>query len=172
MRASLLLIFTVGLLTAACDSPSSPPDAWVVTQSSSASSGTRMDATSMPSALTSRTAFENAIREGMGYADFRSRILDLGWQPLPDAQCKQNIVGDPAKCKGNSDLALCRACDEIPELGSYSGDGHSLSRFRHPNGQQVSVSALGELKYWKMPGDDPGLAITGWTFGGGDAPHE
>lgn len=129
-----------------------------------------MDAT--PTTTATRAAFESAVREGMGYADFRSRILELGWQPVVDGQCRANLVGDPSVCEGNADLALCRACDEIPELSSYSSDGRSLSRFRHADGQKVSVYALGELKYWNTPGEDPGLALTGWSFHGEDPSEE
>lgn len=154
------------LLAAACaDAPR--PGAQAEAPSIAASrddSRNRMRAFAASSAPSSRHAFETVVREGMGYADFRARILDLGWKPLPDAQCIANVIGDPGQCEGNSDLALCPACDEVPELGSYSSDGRSLSRFRHMDGAQVSVYARGELRYWAMRGDDPGLAVTGWSF--------
>lgn len=174
MRLTYPIVAFAALL-AACDrpAPASAPTAQAPAAPSSqpAPSGIRMAATSSPE-TTARTAFESAVREGMGYADFRSRILGMGWSPVADPQCKANVVGDPSTCEGNADLALCRACDEIPELSSYSSDGRSLSRFRHTDGTQVSVFGLGELKYWNEPGDDPGLALTGWSFDEEGAPKE
>lgn len=170
MRSPFFLLTMLAAL-AACDAPSTAPVQPAAP--ASAPSEARMDATvPTQSAVTARDAFEAAVREGMGYADFRNRILGMGWTPLPDPQCKANLVGDPATCESDADLALCRACDDIPELSSYSSDGRSLSRFKHTDGTQVSVFGLGELKYWNEPGDDPGLAVTGWSFGEEGAPTE
>lgn len=111
-------------------------------------------------------AFKAMIHEGMSYGDFRERALELGWRPVKDPACATRLTGeDEAYCAANSDLMLCRACNEIPEIHEYSSDGRSMSVFRHSaSGRTVTVYGLGELQYWNEKGADTGFGITGWEF--------
>jgi hypothetical protein len=111
-----------------------------------------------------------ALSEGMAYADLRKAVLAKGWKPKVDAQCKANVVGGNADqvCQGNP--ALCKVCDELPELSSCSGDGHCLMNFERGAGEALAVSTYGEIVDWNVPGKASRLSVKWWDPESIDAP--
>ena len=107
------------------------------------------------------------LHAGMGYADFRERVLAHGWTPRASATCRADMVGDDAAavCARDPQLIACRICDALPELQSCSGDARCLVRFGHAgSAQDLEARAYGEVDAWRDAGDDAGLQITAWDF--------
>lgn len=107
------------------------------------------------------------LKEGMAYADFRKLVLANGWTPVVTPACTANVVGGDhaAVCEANPDQIICRICELMPELDSYSGDGYSLVRFRHAgDGEQVEATGYGMIEDWNVPGDESRLQVVGWEF--------
>lgn len=105
------------------------------------------------------------IRRGMAYADFRRSVLDMGWTPIVDAQCKQNVVGDDyaAQCAEGADG--CKACEELPELSRCNADGDCEMVFRHVGDEnQMTVDTHGDLAARHARGDDATFDVTDWTI--------
>lgn len=98
----------------------------------------------------------------MAYADARKVLLGQGWKPLHDDQCLANVVGANFKDSCAGDNALCRVCAELPELSSYSGDAHALSRFTDANGRVLRVTSLGEVSSWNAPSPNADLQLLSW----------
>ena len=131
----------------------------------SAAPATPVSAIAAPTsgAASSTTADAPApLREGMAYADLRRIVLERGWRPKVDAQCKVNVVGANHVQVCAADAALCRVCDDLPELSSCSADGHCLMAFERDAGGQLSVSTYGEVKDWNASGSDAGLFVKWW----------
>ncbi|ODV12173.1 MAG: hypothetical protein ABT19_11640 [Rhodanobacter sp. SCN 68-63] len=99
------------------------------------------------------------LDKGMAYSEFRKIVLDRGWTPKPDDKCKANVVGGDYKtwCPAHPGDAMCKVCDEVPELSACSGDAKDLA-----------VSTYGEINNWNAPADKSGLMVTGWEY---DAPQ-
>lgn len=113
---------------------------------------------------------DSKLDKGMAYSEFRKLVLDHGWRPKPDAQCMANVVGGDYKtwCPAHPNDAMCKVCDEAPELSSCSGDGHCLMHFTHEGENKVlAVGTYGEISHWNAPADKSGLMVTGWQY---DAP--
>ena len=111
------------------------------------------------------------LDKGMAYSEFRKIVLDRGWKPKPDAKCKANVVGGDYKtwCPAHPGDAMCKVCDEVPELSACSGDGHCLMQFTHTDvAKDLAVSTYGEINNWNAPADKSGLMVTGWEY---DAPQ-
>lgn len=110
---------------------------------------------------------ETGLRKGMAYGDFRKLVLDRGWEPVANPQCKANMAGEDAEafCAKNPQLTSCKICDELPELDSCSSDAHCLVRFRHP-AEALTLDAVGhgEVQYWAGTGEDAGFRISSWEF--------
>lgn len=110
------------------------------------------------------------LDKGMAYSEFRKLALDHGWRPKPDARCPANVVGGDygTWCPANPNDAMCKVCDEVPELSSCSGDGHCLMHFAHKGTDKVlAVGTYGEISRWNAPAGKSGLMVTGWQY---DAP--
>jgi len=119
---------------------------------------------SKPPAPASSTALESVLKEGMAYADLRKAVLEHGWTPLVNMQCKVNVVGADYEQQCKADPAMCRECDEMPELSACSGDGYCLMKFRHADsGQDLEVSSYGMIEDWNVPAEDSRLNVTKWT---------
>lgn len=113
---------------------------------------------------------DGKLNKGMAYSKFRTLALDHGWKPKPDAQCMANVVGGDYKtwCPANPGDAMCKVCDEVPELSSCSGDGHCLMQFTHEGvDKELAVGTYGDINHWNAPADKAGLMVTGWEY---DAP--
>jgi len=111
------------------------------------------------------------LDKGMAYSEFRKIVLDRGWTPKPDDKCKANVVGGDYKtwCPAHPGDAMCKVCDEVPELSACSGDGHCLMQFTHTDvAKDLAVSTYGEINNWNAPADKSGLMVTGWEY---DAPQ-
>jgi hypothetical protein len=113
------------------------------------------------------TDLDALLKKGMAYGDFRKLVLDKGWEPVVNPECKANLVGDGADdlCAKNPQLISCRTCDVLPELDSCSSDAHCLMRFHHPDvAGTLEVTGYGEVEYWSETGEDAGLQVTGWEI--------
>lgn len=103
------------------------------------------------------------VRKGMGYADFRAALMGDGWKPMADAKCKANVVGADYAAQCAKNLDSCKACDDLPELSSCSGDAVCLMRFRDDQtGRQLNVSTYGDITDRKVQGNNSQLGVTGW----------
>lgn len=111
---------------------------------------------------------QNALKADMAYVDLRKLVLDGGWQPVKDPQCRVQVAGyDEKTCRENPDLALCKACSELPELSAYSGDGYATSRFKHAGeGKQLKVVSYGMIGDWNAPDAQSRLRVVEWEFSG------
>lgn len=105
--------------------------------------------------------------KGMAYSEFRKIVLGRGWQPKPDEQCMANVVGGDYKelCSEHPELGLCRACAEVRELSSCSGDGYCLMQFRHDGfDKTLQVGTYGRIGDWNAPAAKSSLSVTGWEY--------
>lgn len=108
-----------------------------------------------------------SLRKGMTYADFRKAVVDAGWEPVVNPECRANVVGGDHEsfCSGDSTDIGCRICDVLPELDASSGDGYSLVRFRHPkDGELLEATGYGMIEDWNVGGEESRLQVTGWEF--------
>jgi hypothetical protein len=124
-------------------------------------------------AQTASAALEAELKAGMAYADFRKQVLAQGWTPVPDAQCKANVVGEnhATVCSQDPNLASCKVCDEMTELSACSGDGHCLVRFRHDaSGESLEATGYGMVEDWNVSGEDSRLQLSKWSFSNDTAP--
>lgn len=109
--------------------------------------------------------FAGALKQDMAYGDLRKLVLAQGFAPVSDPQCRAQVVGDEKTCAENPDLAICKACGEIPELSAYSGDGYATTRFRNAQtGQRLEVTSYGMIEDWNAGDADSRLRVTEWTF--------
>lgn len=110
---------------------------------------------------------DGKLHKGMAYNEFRGIVIDHGWQPQPDAQCMANVVGGNYKklCSEHPELGSCKACAEVRELSSCSGDGHCLMQFSHEGfDKTLQVGTYGEIGDWNAPADKSTLSVTGWEY--------
>lgn len=107
----------------------------------------------------------DALVAGAAYADVRAGLLAAGWHPVPDAQAREQVIGDDHArlCAKNPGLARCRACDALPELGTASADGLSVMRFAR-KGRALRLIAYGTLADFDVTGEDSGLVLQSWEF--------
>lgn len=105
-----------------------------------------------------------ALKEGMAYRTFRDRVIAQGWKPKPDAQCKANVVCANFEKVCQHDPAACQVCDDTPELGVCSGDGHCLMQFER-SGETMTVSTYGEIRDWSAPDEASRLFVKWWDPG-------
>jgi hypothetical protein len=103
------------------------------------------------------------LRKGMPYANLRKVVLESGWLPVVDKQCKSNVVGDDYShlCSAHPDLDDCRVCDELPELGSCSGDGYCGMTFKR-GGKELHVTTYGMIEDRSVRSKDSRLEVSGW----------
>ena len=128
------------------------------------SAATAMDAAaSAPAAgpaVASSTSAAATWEEGMAYATLRSRLLAAGWAPLPDAQCRANVVGDNHATLCAADPQRCQPCDALPELSACSGTGHCTMHFQGDGGQRLSVSTYGDVHRRSASSEPEDLVVT------------
>ena len=157
---------------AACEAPSRMDTAaQAAPTASTPAKETRMDTTApepvAASAAGNADDLDGLLKKGTPYADVRAALLADGWQPVRDAQCRANVVGGShaSLCAENPGLAGCKACDELPELSSSSGDGHSLMRFsRTTDSRSLQLTTYGMLGDGLVTGPDSRLNLWTWSF--------
>lgn len=98
--------------------------------------------------------------DGMSYATLRSRLLSRGWMPLPDTQCRANVVGDNHATLCATDPQQCEPCEALPELSACSGTGHCTMQFQREDGQRLSISTYGDVRRRTTAGEPEDLAVT------------
>lgn len=137
---------------AACDASSSSEPASTVPASVNSMQSTQPaeeGATSMIAEL------EGRLKKGMPYAELRKAVMDEGWEPVTDPECKTKVGGEAS------------ICDELPELESCSGDGHCAMNFKHSaEAVNLRVTTYGENDDWNVTGPESTLAVMGWSFSG------
>lgn len=144
-------IAAICLLAIACRSESS------ATVEPSRDASVVVPAASAPAAAGSGQAiWEN----GMSYATLRSRLLSRGWMPLPDTQCRANVVGDNHATLCATDPQQCEPCEALPELSACSGTGHCTMQFQREDGQRLSISTYGDVHRRTTAGEPEDLAVT------------
>jgi hypothetical protein len=118
----------------------------------------------------SRNSEIYGLRKGMPYANLRKLALDDGWRPVVDKQCKSNVVGDDYShvCSAHPDLDDCRVCDDLPELGSCSGEGYCGMTFER-GGKELSVTTYGMIED-RFVRAGSRLEVTGWKIENESAP--
>lgn len=120
---------------------------------------------------TAMTDLQDIVKKDMAYADLRRLLLNGGWEPVKDPQCQLQVAGyDEKTCNDNPDLALCGACEQMPELSAYSGDGFATSQFRDMRtGKTLKVVSYGMIEDWDVPGEDSRLRVEEWEGTGTQA---
>lgn len=177
MRQRNITYLLLALLLSAC-SAEAPADADPAAAAASASTSTQPTtpesvAMEETKAQTASAALEAVVKTGMAYADFRKQVLAQGWTPVPDAQCKANVVGGDHEtvCSQDPNLATCKVCEQMTELSACSGDGHCLVRFKHDaSGESLEATGYGMIEDWNVPGDDSRLQLSKWSFSKDSAP--
>ena len=103
------------------------------------------------------------LSKGMAYADLRNLALQSGWTPIVDAKCRSNVIGADYSnlCSAHPDLDDCRVCDDLPELGSCSGDGYCGMSFKH-GAETLDVTTYGMIEDRFVAGKTSRLEVMGW----------
>lgn len=116
-----------------------------------------------------RDPVEASLREGMAYADLRSAVLEQGWAPIVDSQCRENVLGGSHEdiCRARPDGVSCQICSRLPELASCSGDGYCGMYFSKGAGK-LHVVTYGDYGDWNVRGESSGLEVLGWDFSGAE----
>ncbi|MGH8079503.1 MAG: hypothetical protein ACREP7_02935 [Lysobacter sp.] len=160
LGAAVALVAALSL--AACKAPTPPVEPATTTPAPAAAAPT--PATAPQQGQPEMSSVHDALKKDMAYADLRKLAVDGGWQPVVDPECRTQVVGhDEQTCKENPDLAICRACTDIPELSAYSGDGYAKTRFSH-SGEQLEVISYGMIEDWNVAGENSRLRVTEWSF--------
>jgi hypothetical protein len=117
-----------------------------------------------PTQQTSR-AIESQIKKGMSYADLRKLVVDSGWNPVVDSECKSNVVGANFKktCELDHDLEACKICDHLPELSSCSGDAY-CGMFFSNGSEKLHVVTFGDFSDWDVLGAESQLSVQSWDI--------
>lgn len=172
LHRRLLMSACLCMALGACEAPT-PIDtrAAAAPAAQTQAKGARMETTATPAIAPKPTAtttddLGGLLKAGTPYGDVRNALLAQGWQPVRDAQCRANVVGGEHEtlCAENPGLAGCKACEELPELASSSGDGYSLMRFSHPDGRALKLTAYGMLADGLVTGADSRLELWTWAF--------
>lgn len=176
LHRRLLMAAGLCIALAACEAPT-PIDtrAAAAPAAQTPAKGARMDTTAAqpiaPAPASSTNDLGGLLKAGKPYADVRASLIAQGWQPVRDAQCRANVVGGEHEtlCAENPGLAGCKACDELPELSSSSGDGYSLMRLSHADGRGLKLTAYGMLADGLVSGADSRLELWTWSVEGENA---
>lgn len=106
-------------------------------------------------------------REIDTFVEFRKRLLQDGWTPIPNPQCMEVTVGTDYKnyCGMKSrELISCRLCSLAPETFRSTMNGYMLLHYKKGD-TILGVSLYGDFRGMEHP-DDHDLAITGWHYDG------
>lgn len=175
MNCKIVICLLAGLLLAACRAQAPAGSEEAVASAPVPGQPTASESVAMEEnkPQTAGAALEAVLQAGMAYADFRKQVLAQGWSPIPDAQCKVNVVGEnhQAVCSQDPDLATCKVCDQMTELSACSGDGHCLVRFRHDaSGESLEATGYGMIEDWNVSGEDSRLQLSRWSVSKAPSP--
>lgn len=112
---------------------------------------------------TTVSSMDHVLSKSMAYTDARKAILGQGWEPVKNAQCKPDVVGDDYRDQCARDGNLCKPCDELPELDACSTDGHCLMKF-HQSVHSLNVSVYGDAKAWSKHEPQSELSVQNWEI--------
>ena len=112
-------------------------------------------------------SYKSKFRKGMAYADLRESVIDSGWKPVIDPECKSNVIGAnyAQLCSAHPELDECHACVDLPELGSCSGDGYCGMTFNQ-EGKTLDITTYGMIEDRATKGNRSRLQVMEWKFGG------
>lgn len=175
MRHRKIAYLLLALLLSACsaETPADTDQAAAAAPASTQPTAAESVAMEETKAQTASAALQAVLKAGMAYADFRKQVLAQGWTPVPDTQCRANVVGGDheAVCSQDPNLATCKVCDQMTELSACSGDGHCLVRFRHDaSGESLEATGYGMVEDWNVSGEDSRLQLSKWSFSKDSAP--
>lgn len=165
-RPQQIVAVSVSLLVCCSLAACEPPRAF----ESQASSQAALDTEAQEPAMDSQSSqtgsvvdLDAVLKEGMPYGDLRNEVLTQGWVPVVDPQCRVKLAGEDHEtlCRGNSDLAVCRACDNMPELSEYGNSGYARTWFQKGE-VKLEVVANGMLEDWNVSGDDSRFNVSWW----------
>lgn len=106
---------------------------------------------------------EQLLQGAIGIADARQALLDAGWEPVSDADCRRNVLGDDWQAVCAAEPQRCLPCEQPIGLAAAGADGHVLFRFRHPaSGERIEVTGYGLLEDWDVRGEQSRLEYVGW----------
>jgi hypothetical protein len=168
-RLLVAFVATFALWLTACHAAPAAPGAQAADTRAPipASAASARSAVGTSSATDPDLVLDGKLSKGMAYNELRKIVIDHGWQPQPDAQCMANVVGGNYKklCSEHPELGSCRACIDVRELSSCSGDGHCLMQFSHEGfGKTLQVGTYGEIGDWNAPAGKSTLSVTGWEY--------
>jgi hypothetical protein len=103
------------------------------------------------------------LKKGMAYANVREALLAQGWKPLPDPECRANVIGGDYETSCARHPEWCQICSELPELSACSNDPYCLMRFRQSN-QILEIATYGDISDWKTRGKNPTVGVTHWEI--------
>lgn len=152
-------ILLLGVLVIGCQKTSADPESGVPEPATSNPTLSSTDKGGSP-----MSDLQNAVKKDMAYADLRKLVLDGGWEPVKDPQCQVQVAGyDEKTCEENPGLALCTACEQMPELSAYTGDGFATSRFKDVRaGKTLKVVSYGMIEDWNVLGEESRLRVEEW----------
>lgn len=140
------------------------------TQTTGGTMETEVPTAVTPGAAAQAVDLDATLKQGMPYADARETLLAAGWQPVRDAQCRANVIGEnhAELCAANPGLTGCKACDDLPELSACSSDGYCSLKFRHAaDGRNLQVTTYGMIEDRHVKGPDSRLDLWAWSIDGG-----
>lgn len=103
-------------------------------------------------------------QQGMAYWPLRRDALAAGWLPTVAAQCRADVVGAHHRRDCEREPALCKVCDDLPELQSC-GSGHCLMRYERADGNVLEVHTYGDVYLRDAAGKPYDLLVIGWSTG-------
>lgn len=113
--------------------------------------------------LQEQADLESLLAGHVSMADARQALLDAGWTPVADPDCKRNVLGDDWQGICATDPRRCAPCEQPTGLVSAAADGHALFRFtHHDSGAGIEVTGMGLLDDWDVRGDASRLEYLGW----------
>jgi hypothetical protein len=149
MHNRIIIALALTALISACDA-APPTDSQAMAAAPAVNESAPQPESSQPSNAAAQ-ALEGVLKKDMAYADLRRAVLDKGWLPLMDPQCKENVGG------------VAAICNELMELESCSSDGHCMMRFAENSSQNVlRVATYGDYRKWDAPGREADMTVQSW----------
>lgn len=104
----------------------------------------------------------------MPYKQLRSIVLSDRWKPVVDPECKAQAIGGDFKerCESGQD-ALCKVCEELPELSACGAGGLCMLVFQSNTGEKLNVTGIGDVAMWNKEPPTLEFYVQTWYFDGG-----
>lgn len=160
MAAALTVTISVGV-SAMESPPSSNPDH--ASQPKESSEPDRKP-TREKGHKSAKTMLEPEYKAIRIFSDFRKKLIEDGWVPVPDPDCHDTVLGGyyDEYCSEVPGAISCRLCAMVPETWKSTSDGYTLTRYEK-GGVPLSVTAYGDVNDLDDPGNR-GLFIIGWRY--------